>query len=109
MAKRNEIVLWVLIIVLFAGGSFVGTAIAQKKTPDAPKQNSLALGEDEVKQLLLLMDTDKNGKISKKEFIGVHGRGVQQIGHGQKRRTGRQGIDPIPGAGKPAGGGQVGS
>ena len=28
-----------------------------------------ALAEDEVKQLLLLMDTDKNGKISKEEWM----------------------------------------
>ncbi len=45
-----------------------GIAAAQKqplpKTPD-----KLVLGEDEVKQLLLLMDTDKNGKISKKEWM----------------------------------------
>jgi Ca2+-binding EF-hand superfamily protein len=70
MLKKNEIALWILIIMLlFAGSSSVETAFAQKKTPDAPKQNSIALGEDEVKQLLLLMDTDKNGKISKKEYM----------------------------------------
>jgi len=28
-----------------------------------------ALAEDEVKRLLLLMDTDKNGKISKQEWM----------------------------------------
>lgn len=27
------------------------------------------MGEDEVKQLLLLMDQDKNGKISEQEFM----------------------------------------
>jgi Ca2+-binding EF-hand superfamily protein len=31
--------------------------------------DKLAIGEDEVKQLLLLMDTDKNGKISKQEYM----------------------------------------
>jgi Ca2+-binding EF-hand superfamily protein len=31
--------------------------------------DKLALGEEEVKQLLLLMDTDKNGKISKQEYM----------------------------------------
>ena len=31
--------------------------------------NPLILGEEEVKQLLLLMDTDRNGKISKREFM----------------------------------------
>jgi hypothetical protein len=29
----------------------------------------IALGQEEVKQLLLLMDTDKNGKVSKQEFM----------------------------------------
>jgi hypothetical protein len=33
-------------------------------TPNKPK-----IAEDNVKQLLLLMDTDKNGKISKKEWM----------------------------------------
>jgi hypothetical protein len=43
---------------------------AQKVEKAVPKQQrTLALGEDEVKQLLLLMDADKNGKISKQEFL----------------------------------------
>jgi hypothetical protein len=68
--KRPKSILSVSVIAaLFVGGTFIGTAIAQKKTPDAPKQNTLILGEDEVKQLLLLMDTDKNGKISRQEFM----------------------------------------
>src|ERR1700691_5352867 len=59
-----------LIAVLYGGIVFaVGTAFAQKTTPDAKKQNAVVLGEDEVKQLLALMDTDKNGKISKAEFM----------------------------------------
>jgi hypothetical protein len=33
------------------------------------KERSLLLGEEEVKQLLLLMDTDKSGKISRQEFM----------------------------------------
>jgi hypothetical protein len=61
--------LLVAMAVVFAGGVFLGTAAAQKTTPDAKKQNTIALGEDEVKQLLILMDTDKNGKISKAEFM----------------------------------------
>lgn len=32
-------------------------------------QDKIALGENEVKQLLLLMDTDENGKISKQEWM----------------------------------------
>jgi hypothetical protein len=46
----------------------LGTAAAQKASVPKP-QDKLALAEDEVKQLLLLMDTDKNGKISKQEWM----------------------------------------
>ncbi len=47
---------------------------AQKVDKAVPKQQrTLALGEAEVKQLVLLMDTDKNGKISKQEFMNFMG------------------------------------
>ena len=50
--------------VLFAGAA----AIAQKQgVPE--KQDKVALGTEEIKELLALMDTDKSGKISKKEFM----------------------------------------
>jgi hypothetical protein len=70
MFKRWKLGFAALIIAaLCAAGAVVGTAIAQK-APPAPKANDrVALGEDEVKQLLLLMDTDKNGKISKNEYM----------------------------------------
>lgn len=71
MLNRRKVV-WSLplIVVLYAGVVFeVASAFAQKTTPDAKKQNAVALGTDEVKQLLILMDTDKNGKISKAEFM----------------------------------------
>ena len=43
-------------------------AFAQKEpTPRVP--DKIAIGEAEVTQLLALMDTDKNGKISKQEFL----------------------------------------
>jgi Ca2+-binding EF-hand superfamily protein len=46
----------------------VGTAVAQKTAVRKP-QDRLALGEDEVKQLLLLMDTNKTGTITKQEWM----------------------------------------
>ncbi len=55
-------------IVLFA--VLVATpAVAQKQSVPKPPQDRLALGEDEVRQLLLLMDADMNGKISKQEYM----------------------------------------
>jgi hypothetical protein len=49
-------------------GSFF-TAFGQKPPEPQAPADRLALGEPEVEQLLLLMDTDKNGKISKKEYM----------------------------------------
>ena len=65
MLKRTN-ALWVIvaIVVSVATWAMLGTAVAQKASVPKP-QDKLALGEAEVKQLLLLMDTDKNGKISK--------------------------------------------
>jgi hypothetical protein len=70
-SRKQKLVLFIpLVVLLYAGVAFeIGTAFGQKTTPDAKKQNSVTLGEDEVKQLLALMDTDKNGKISKAEFM----------------------------------------
>jgi hypothetical protein len=56
----------VAIAVLVVTWFLVENAVAQKQA--VPKaQDKLALGEPEVKQLLLLIDTDKSGKISKEE------------------------------------------
>jgi Ca2+-binding EF-hand superfamily protein len=54
---------------LVAAGVTPGSIVAQT-TANVPKpQDRLAIGENEVKQLLLLMDTDKNGQISKLEYM----------------------------------------
>jgi hypothetical protein len=61
MLNRTNIVL--VIVVLGATWGMRGTAVAQMAA--APKsQDKPALGEDQVKQLLLLMDSDKDGKVS---------------------------------------------
>ena len=54
--------------VLLAAAAWTGIADAQKESVPKPK-NKIAIGEAEVTQLLLLMDTDKNGKVSKQEFM----------------------------------------
>ncbi len=56
-----------IVAVLAAGAAMVGTAVAQKVTPKP--QDKLAIGENEVRQLLLLMDTDQQGKVSKQEYM----------------------------------------
>jgi hypothetical protein len=68
LSDERKILLVVCVITgLLAFGTKAG---AQKVDKSVPKQQrTLALGEEEVKKLVLLMDTNKNGKISKKEFM----------------------------------------
>ena len=55
-------------IALLSAATLVGTALAQKQaTPKQPTKDSVA--EEKVRQLLLVMDTDENGKISKQEWM----------------------------------------
>jgi Ca2+-binding EF-hand superfamily protein len=46
-----------------------GGSLPQQKAAVPKAQDKLTLGEDEVKQLLLLMDTEKTGKITKQEWM----------------------------------------
>lgn len=63
MRRRN----W-LATAIAAVGAVMPAAFAQKAGAPKPKDVN-ALAEEHVKDLLLLMDTDKNGKISKQEFM----------------------------------------
>jgi len=67
LTSKNVLSFAIVVVVLVVGGAMSMTAAPQKATPKPLSR--LALGEEEVKQLLLLMDTDKNGKISKKEYM----------------------------------------
>jgi len=80
----------VCITTLAAAGIIVGTAVAQKTDRATPRpQRTLALAEEEVKQLILLMDTNKNGKISKQEFLAYMGAEFDRL---DKDRSGE--LDP---------------
>ncbi len=68
MRLTNIVRVIVAIAVLVVSWAILGTAVAQKAAVPKP-QDKLALGEPEVKQLLLLIDTDKSGKISKQEWM----------------------------------------
>jgi Ca2+-binding EF-hand superfamily protein len=59
MTRRN----WLLAIM-----SVSGFAIEQRLGADA-QQDKFAAANQNVKELLLLMDTDKSGKISKREWM----------------------------------------
>jgi Ca2+-binding EF-hand superfamily protein len=66
LTRTNGVIISVALLI--AMSAMLGPAVAQKAA--VPKeQDKLALGEQELKQLLLLMDTDENGKISKQEWM----------------------------------------
>lgn len=69
MLKKSAVVL-VMIIVGVLGPLGVVQSIAVTQKDGVRKlQDELALGEDEVKQLLLLMDTKRTGKVTKQEWM----------------------------------------
>ena|ERR1700733_14564273 len=65
MKIARFIVIVAMLIITFA---IPGTSAAQKAA--APKvQDKLAIGQEQAEQLLLLIDTDKSGMISKEEWM----------------------------------------
>jgi hypothetical protein len=66
--RTNRLRIIVVIAVLVVSGTVLGNAAAQKASVPKP-QNKLAMGEDGIKQLLPLMNTDTKGMISKQEFM----------------------------------------
>ena len=68
MPKRKNVTC-VLFAVLIAAGVVPRTAVPQTKASVPKPQDKVAIGENEFKQLLLLMDVNKDGKISKQECM----------------------------------------
>ena len=66
MTKRIflAVATWLMLIA-------AGSVVAQDSDPkaEAQKEKKLAAGEREAKKMLLLMDTDKSGKVSQQEFM----------------------------------------
>lgn len=70
MGKQSNRVLMALVVAaLLGGGTVVGRVFAQGKAAVTPAPSRQQLRDSEVNDLVLLMDTDKNGKISKKEWM----------------------------------------
>jgi EF hand len=55
--------------LMMAGMAWACAGFAQDTANVPVRPNTGKIAEDNVKQLLLLMDTDKNGKISKDEWM----------------------------------------
>ena len=87
MFKRQKTLFVTLAIAaLFASGAIAGAALpSQKQATPKPQatqksRDELALAEPEVVQLLLLMETNKNGKISKQECMKFMETEVDRVG-----------------------------
>jgi hypothetical protein len=64
MGRGNKLITTILLIaLLFTTGAFVGDKAAAPE-----RQSEKTLTGDEVKLLFLLMDTNRDGKISKQEW-----------------------------------------
>jgi hypothetical protein len=68
MLTKHKCAFTGLAAIVLAAGTGVGIAVAREGDPPR-QQDKVALGEDEVKQLVLLMDQNKNGKVSEQEFM----------------------------------------
>jgi Ca2+-binding EF-hand superfamily protein len=72
MSKRRKIIS--ATALLFAVKAMAGAAVQRQSTGSpkevvSSKEKRVEAGEEYTKKLLALMDTDKNGKVSKQEFM----------------------------------------
>jgi len=70
MIKKRNIAM--TIAALFATAAIAGNGVTAEPTPvpaAAGQGKSAAAGDAATKQLLLLMDTDKDGMVSRQEFM----------------------------------------
>lgn len=63
MTRRN------LLLAITGAAGALGTAVFAQKTASPKPQDKLTIANQNVKELLLLMDSDKNGKVSKHEWM----------------------------------------
>ena len=68
MTQRILLVASLVVAFISGGGILASTSSAQKASVPRPPDR-IAIASEKVKELLALMDTDKNGKISKQEWM----------------------------------------
>jgi hypothetical protein len=84
--RQKTLFVTLAIAALFASGAIAGAALpSQKQATPKPQatqksRDELAPAEPEVVQLLLLMETNKDGKISKQECMKFMETEVDRVG-----------------------------
>jgi hypothetical protein len=89
MWKHKKIATVTLVSAVLASSWLIPVAIAQKASVPRP-QDTLALGEDAVAHLLLLMEPDKNGKITKQDWMRFMGEEFDRLDKDKKGE-----LDPL--------------
>jgi hypothetical protein len=85
MWKHQTIVFATLVIAVLASSWPVPKAgVAQTKASVPKPQNTLLLGEGAVKDLLLMMEPDRNGKISKQAWMRFMGEEFDRLDKDKK-------------------------
>ena len=69
MTRIYPLIALLAVTMLGATSAFAGTEPAQTTTASPKLPNKLAIATDNAKEIMLLMDTNKDGKISKKEWM----------------------------------------
>jgi Ca2+-binding EF-hand superfamily protein len=67
MFSRRGIAAVTGLATVVAMGAGMAQDSSKEKVPD--REKNLAIGEAEAKRMLVLMDKDRNGKVSKREFM----------------------------------------
>ena len=68
MTQRSLLIASLLFAFMCTGGTLRGDSFAQKSS--VPHQaDTVVIASEKVKEVLALMDTDKNGRISKQEWM----------------------------------------
>ena len=67
LRRKNNLSIVATITVLLTALTLLGNAAQKASVPKT--QDKLAMGEDDVKHLLSLMEADKNGKVSRQEYM----------------------------------------
>ena len=68
MRQRILLVASLVAALIWGGGILASTSSAQKASVPRPPDR-IAMASEKVKELLALMDTDKNGKICKQQWM----------------------------------------
>jgi hypothetical protein len=85
MWKHKKTVSATFVIAMLVSPWPVPEAIVAESKASVPKpQNVLAFGEDAIKDLLLLMEPDKNGKISKEAWMRFMGEEFDRLDKDKK-------------------------